>query len=365
MGRKTYFIPLLLLIPFVLFPMGRRDIITRANEVYSSGDYNQALTLYEQAEVENPESPHIYFNKGITYYRLEDYEKAKQAFLSAASKSQDLELEAKAYYNLGNTNFFEAARYVETDLKKAIELYQEAIVNYQVAIERDENIPDAAHNIEITRLIVQDLLDKLKKQQEQNAEQQEKMKEIAEKLAKLIEQEQREIDFTRSLKEEKDTKGISGNLRNNAAKVKKEQQNIRKDTIQVSKELAELIPQGVSAQGVQQDQGASRIQIAKEHVDVSANFQHLAENQLADIALEKALESEGKAQEELVKALEALVNPQSGQDQEQQDEEEKQKEEEMNQQAEDADDILDEEREQRRARQMQGQSGYREVERDW
>ncbi|MBN2534913.1 MAG: tetratricopeptide repeat protein [Spirochaetales bacterium] len=361
MDKKRFIIPFLLIIPFVLFSSGARDKISRANEMYLAGDYNKALTLYEEAEVDNPESPYIYLNKGITYFRLEDYEKAKQAFLSAASKSQDLKLEAKAYYNLGNTNFLEAARHTETDLKKAIELYQEAVLNYQVAMECDKNIPGAAQNIEATRLIVRDLLDKLKKQQEQNAEQDEKIKEIAEKLAKLIEKEQRQIDFTKNLKEEKDVKGVSGNLKNNIIKVKTEQQNIRKETSDVSTELAALMPQGA------QVQGAERIQAAKEHVDVSVNFQELAGNQLTRTALAEALESETGAKEELVKALEALLNQQPGQDEPQQEqgEQEKQKEEEMKQQAGDADDILDEEREQRKARQIQGRSGYQEVERDW
>jgi len=367
MRKKGYCVLFLIVgIPLILCASGIREKIASANNIYKTGNYNQALSMYEEAEVDNPESPYIYFNKGISYFRLEDYEKAKEAFLSAAAKADDLKLEAKAYYNLGNTLFYEAGRQTETDLKKSIELYQQAITNYQLALERDKNISDAAHNIEVTRLIVKDLLDKLKKQQEQQGEQQEKIKEIAKKIAELIDREQRQIDFTNNLKEEMDSKGTSGNLKKNTRQVKKDQRAIRKETDEVSGKLDELIPQNSQGSQGAQAQGGSPAQAAKEHVDTSSNFQQLTENQLDNTSLAEALESEGNAREELIKALQVLTNPeQQNQDQQkQEDEQQKQQQEEMKQQAEDAEDIIDEEREERRERQIQ-QSGYREVERDW
>jgi len=374
MHEKRYVILLSLIISFILFPAGSlysggsKDTFTAATDAYAAGDFEQALNLYEEAEVNMPESPHIYFNKGLSYYRLEDYEKAKESFLSAATKTKDLGLEAKAYYNLGNTAIQEASRHTETDLEKAIELYREAITNYQVALERDKSLTDAAHNIEVARLIVRDLLDKLKKQQEQNKGQQEKIEEIVKKIAELIEREGREIEYTTTLKEEKDTKGTSQSLQNNVNKVRKEQSAIRKETGEVSVKLNELMSQGVQGQGGQ-PQSNPQLGAAKEHVDLSANFQDLAINQLKKTDLGPAIESESGAREELIKALEALAQPQNQQNQEQQNkeqnEEQQQKEEEMEKQAEDAEDIIDEEREERRDRQVQGQTGYREVERDW
>ncbi|MBN2442472.1 MAG: tetratricopeptide repeat protein [Spirochaetales bacterium] len=366
MFKKTSFIFLLILVPVFVFSAGQSEKLVAANKAYSSGDFNKALSLYEEEEIDTPESPYIYFNKGLTYFRMEDYEKAKEAFLSAASKTKDLHLEAQAYYNLGNTAFFEAARHVESDLEKAIKLYQEAITNYQVALDRDETLTDPAHNIEVTRLIVKDLLDKLKKQQEQNAGEQKEIEEIVKKLAELIERENHTIEFTKTLKEEMDTKGVSASLKNNAGKIKKEQELIRKETRDVSGKLNDLITRG-SQQGQQQQTG--QLQTAKEHTDLSVNFQQLSENQLQTTSIPQALESEGKAQEELIKALQALTKPQDQQNQEQQDEkqdkEQEQKEQEMKEQAKDADDIIDEEQKEKRERQMQGQAGYQEVTRDW
>jgi Ca-activated chloride channel family protein len=354
----------LMLLPSMLFASGSREKIIAANKVYGEGDFNRALSLYEEVEIEQPESPYVYFNKGLVHYRLEDYEKAKEEFLQAAIKTKDLPLEAKAYYNLGNCNFFDALRYVEMDLKKAIELYQDAITNYRLALERDPSLADATHNIEVTRLIVKDLLDKLKQQQEQQKEQQEKLDDIAKKIKALIEREQKEIEHTETLKEIKDNKGVSPYLRNSVGKVKEEQKKIRTDTKDVSGKISELMGQGMA------QQPDSPLAKAKEHVDVSANFQELAENQLKTIDLEEGLRSEESARDELVKALQALAGQPQGdnrqqEDEEQQKEEQKQDQEKMKEQAREAEDIIDEEEENKKKLQADSRYGYQAPAKDW
>jgi Ca-activated chloride channel family protein len=359
--RSTLFF--LILLPSILFASGSREKIIAANKVYEEGDFNLALSLYEEAEISQPESPYIYFNKGLVHYRLEDYEKAKEEFLQAAIKTKELPLEAKAYYNLGNCNFFDALRYGEMDLKKAIELYQEAITNYQLALQRDSSLTDATHNIEVTRLIVKDLLDKLKQQQEQQKEQQEKLEDIAKKIKALIEREQKEIEHTETLKEEKDKKGVSPSLRNSVGKVKEEQKKIHTETKDVSGKFSELMGQGMVKQA------DSPLAKAKEHVDISTNFQELAENQLKAMDLKEGLHSEEGARDELVKALQALAGqPQGGNQQqrdEQQEEEQKQDQEKMKAQAQEAEDIIDEEEENKKKLQADSRSGYHAPAKDW
>jgi tetratricopeptide (TPR) repeat protein len=374
MHKTSLFIIYLIFISCALFARGADEKIEKGNKAYASGDYEQALKWYEEAEVRNPESPYIYFNKGTVYFRLEDYEKAKEAFLAAATRTKDLSFEAKTYYNLGNTIFFEAGRHTESDLQKAIDLYQEAVTNYQLALDRIKNNKNtaseieksASHNIEVARLIVRDLLDKLKKQQEQNQGQDDKLKEIMKKIAELIEREQRTIDHTNTLKEDLDKKGITSALKNNAGKVKTEQQGIRKETKNVSEELGDLIRQGQGAGAQTQNPQAEKITKAKEHVDLSGNYQQLTENQLDKITLAGAASSETSARDELIEALKSLSGESQQQNQDnQQKEEDKQQEEQMKKQAADAKDIIDEERENKKEREQQARSGYSPVTRDW
>ena len=94
-------------------------------------------------------------------------------FETAALKSKDLQLEARCCYNLGNTLFRQAQRQMDSDLKKALTAYQDAVKHYRDALKRDSDLRDAAHNIEITRLIIKDILDKIKKKEEEQKKQQE------------------------------------------------------------------------------------------------------------------------------------------------------------------------------------------------
>jgi Ca-activated chloride channel family protein len=361
MNVYRYTIFFLVLLPSILFASGSGEKINAANKAYEEGDFNRALSLYEEAEIVQPESPYVYFNKGLVYYRLEDYEKAREEFLQAAIKTKELPLEAKAYYNLGNCNFFDALRYVEMDLEKAIELYQEAINNYQLALQRDSSLTDATHNIEVTRLIVKDLLDKLKQQQQQQKEQQEQLEDIAKKIKELIEREQKEIEHTTTLKNEKDKKGISPSLRNSVRKVKEEQKKIRTDTKYVSGKISEMMGQGMM------QQPGSPLEKAKEHVDISANFQELAENQLKIINLNEGLTSEEHARDELIKALQALTGQPQGDNQKQEgkQEEQKQDDEEMKAQTQEAEDIIDEEEENKKKLQTDSRYGYQAPLKDW
>ena len=128
---------------------------------YNKKDYVRALDLYDMASVKAPESAIIAFDRGDALYKKQDYEKAREQFQLAASKSTSLPFEAKAWYNLGNCAFKEGGRQEDSDLKKALESYQESVKLYGTALEKDPKLHDAAENIEIARLKIKDLLDKI------------------------------------------------------------------------------------------------------------------------------------------------------------------------------------------------------------
>ena len=161
------------------------DWLTEGNQAYQLRHYDQALSAYEEASVSEPESAHIYFNMGTAFYMKGEYAQAQKMFEQAALKSKDPALEARSTYNLGNGAFRESERLRDSDLQKSLQALETSVGHYQKALKLDPTLQDAAHNIEVARLMIKHLLDEIQKQQEQMKEQQEKNS--AEEMKKALE----------------------------------------------------------------------------------------------------------------------------------------------------------------------------------
>jgi Ca-activated chloride channel family protein len=146
-------------------------LVSKGNKQYHKKDYGKALELYDKASVKAPESAIVAFNKGDAFYKKEDLEKAREQFQQAASKTKSLPFEAKAWYNIGNCAFKAGGREEDSDLQKALQSYEESVKLYGTALEKDPHLKEAAENMEIARLKIKDLLDKMKNQQQQGGNQ--------------------------------------------------------------------------------------------------------------------------------------------------------------------------------------------------
>lgn len=147
-------------------------LVSKGNRQYGKKAFGEALELYDKASVKAPESPIVAFNKGAALYKQGDYEKAAEQFKEAASKTKSLPFEAKAWYNLGNVAFKEGERQEDSDLQKALASLQESVKHYSTALEKDPKLEEAAQNLEIARLKIKDLLDKIKNQQQNQGQNQ-------------------------------------------------------------------------------------------------------------------------------------------------------------------------------------------------
>jgi Ca-activated chloride channel family protein len=121
----------------------------KALKDYHRGNFTNALTEYErllneQGKKQEPEDPRLHFNAGTAAYRATNYSVAIQHFTAAAA-AQDIKLQAKAYYNLGNVQF-RLGQQAE-DLDKLEEAWKEAIKRYQHALALDKTNPDATFNL--------------------------------------------------------------------------------------------------------------------------------------------------------------------------------------------------------------------------
>lgn len=358
------------------FAASTSDLVAEGNRAYRGGKYDEALEAYEKASVDAPESPHIYFNKGASEYMKGDYKKAADLFEKAALKSKDLAFEARSQYNLGNSLFRENERQRDSDLQKSLKMLEKSIIHYQKAMKLDPSIKDAAHNIEIARLTMKQVLDEIKKQQEEAKEHQEKSKKLADTLKDLIQRQEKLAEDTKGLEGEKKRNTDSGNLRDRSHELATDQNNLKRETEKVAKQM-----------DTHQGQHGTSSTKGKEHLERAVSEQSEAEERLQKEKLASAYRAQQNAAKEMKKALEAMSgggegNPQQnereqeeqqGVNQQQQPgtpskpegEEPEQEQKAVAQRDETAHDILDEERENREQRQIRVPGGYRPVEKDW
>ncbi|MFH1356870.1 MAG: VWA domain-containing protein, partial [bacterium] len=130
----------LMIIFFCLLGMGLFNVSTayalnpfafeKANKNYDQEKYQESLTKYLELKEKDPENPELHYNLGATYYKLNDYDKARGSFEKALN-TKETELRAKTLFNLGDTYF------KQEDLKTAIDYYEKAMQtkeNYDAAI---------------------------------------------------------------------------------------------------------------------------------------------------------------------------------------------------------------------------------------
>lgn len=129
--------------------------VKKGNEAFKKKDYKTALEEYRAAEADNPTSPELDYNLGTALANDGGYEEAIDK-LQKALRTQDIQVEAAAHYNMGNTYF-------------RMNNYQNAIKSYEEALKLNPNDLDAKFNLELSR---KKLKEQLKPQQDKNQQNQ-------------------------------------------------------------------------------------------------------------------------------------------------------------------------------------------------
>jgi len=96
----SLFIRIILFVYLVLCSgllMAQPTVFQSGIEAARDGDYQKALQYFLQAQEQGMDGGRLYYNIGVSHYKLGHYEAATQAFEQAA---RDPELQALAYYNL-------------------------------------------------------------------------------------------------------------------------------------------------------------------------------------------------------------------------------------------------------------------------
>lgn len=165
--------------------------IKQGNKLFNEGKYEEALTKYTNAQLEEPESPEIYFNIADTLYRQNKYNEAEQ-LLSKAIPNAAGDLEAKVYYNIGN------CKYRQGQLRESIDYYKKTL-------ELNPDDEDAKYNIEFVERKIKEMLSKQNERKEQQ-EQQEREQQQQQKGEQQQEQEQEQQKEEQSAEESEQKK---------------------------------------------------------------------------------------------------------------------------------------------------------------
>lgn len=128
-------------------------------EAYNQGDYNKALKLFIDAQLDQPDNPDILYNIGNAYYQTGDFESAAKSY-RAALKSENKQLQEKAYYNLGNADFRKNR-------------YDEAVKSYEEALKLNPDDAQASQNLEFVKKVIEQVKEQEKQKQQQKDEKKE------------------------------------------------------------------------------------------------------------------------------------------------------------------------------------------------
>ncbi len=272
-----------------------QDFVDQGNAAYARKDYEQALSSYDEASVAAPESPHITFNRGAAYYRQGEYARARESFEEAALKSTETHLAARSKFNLGNTAFCEFERQQDSDLTKALEACRESVSHYQEALRLDPELQVAAENIEVVRLVMKSILDKIKEQKEAAEKKQQAQQEIADKLEDLIDRQESAAARSQALAD--DDKAGRGSA-DSSSDLAVEQRQVQSETEQLAEDLADTSKTPFPADQVRQ------------HVEGAVGNQDAAASTLEQDDPGAAAPDQEEAAEDLKKALAARAQDQ-------------------------------------------------------
>ena len=139
-----------------LFVLGFGDPIVarnrKGNEHYAKEEHNDALEAYQNALVEDPDSPRLHFNVGNVLYRAQQYGDAVEQYRKGLD-ARDPAFLKNVHYNMGNAQFQQGQ-------------WSEALESYKETLKLDPNDVEAKFNLELTQV-------KLREQDQQRQQQDE------------------------------------------------------------------------------------------------------------------------------------------------------------------------------------------------
>ncbi|MDB6022736.1 MAG: von Willebrand factor type, partial [Pedosphaera sp.] len=156
--KETVAIVLLLALPLAV-----HGSPASALREYNEGKYQDALKDYNHLLEKKKDDPRLHFNAGAAAYQSKQLDTAVKEFNETLA-SPDLQLQQRAYYNLGNSLYRMGEQVPDADKKK--EAWENSLKSYESALKLNQQDADARFNQDF----VKQQLEELKKQQSQQSQ---------------------------------------------------------------------------------------------------------------------------------------------------------------------------------------------------
>ena len=163
-----------------------------ASRLYAAGNFDDAAGKYNEALVDQPDSPLLHFNLGDTLYRQGKFTDAVNALQQVPGSDTDPGRTARVAYNIGNAKYRLGQAAEGSDPKAALGLYAEALAAYRRAIGAAPDDADAKFNHEFVEKKMADLKKKLEEQQKQQEQDQQQQDRQNQEQAKQDQQGERQ-----------------------------------------------------------------------------------------------------------------------------------------------------------------------------
>ncbi len=141
------------------------------NRLYAAGEYDEAAEQYNQALIDDPDSPRLQFNLGDARYKAGKYDDALASFGKVATGQADAARAARVAYNVGNVKFRRGEAIAATEPQQALALWTEALAAYRKALGAQPDDGDAKFNHELVERKIAALRKKLEEQQQDQQQQ--------------------------------------------------------------------------------------------------------------------------------------------------------------------------------------------------
>jgi len=141
------------------------------NRLFAEGKFDEAAARYNEALIDQPDSPLLRFNLGATAYRQGKFEEALTAFEKVPQSDDEPGRRARSAYNQGNTFFRLGEATEQSDPKKTMEYWAQSLVAYRRAMRVDPADPDPKFNHELVAKRLEELQKKLEEQKKEQEQQ--------------------------------------------------------------------------------------------------------------------------------------------------------------------------------------------------
>jgi Ca-activated chloride channel homolog len=273
----------------------------QANQLFADGKYDEAAKKYNQALVDQPDSPLLHFNLGDAAYKQGKYADAIKAFQGVPLKDGDSKRTARVAYNIANAKYKVGEAAEASDPKTALTNYAEALVLYRRAMGIDPSDTDIKFNYEFVDKKLNDLKKKLEEQKKQQQKQQQKQQKQDQQQSQ--QQNQQQSQSSQDQKQAKDQQ--PGQQQHSAQNGQRGQQQKQSEPKQ-----AQAQPQ----QGQQPNQSSEQQQAAASGAEAGGEKKNGEMSRQEAVAVLDSQRDQEVRPDEVIKKLQGAVVAQPAQD---------------------------------------------------